>query len=259
MAARRKVKAFTLIELLVVIAIIAILAAILFPVFAKAREAARATACKSNMKQIGTALMMYVQDYDETYPINPFDDAGTTNNPWTNCNGWPCVRTDGSMNVFAKIIPYCKNYGIFKCPSANNNAFNPWPGMSGSGCCIFNNATTQREMSYYYNQHFSNTAMAAIDAPAERAIVGETGRSRMRPDNAVGTSGNRKRATRWTDWYAPHNDGSNITFADGHVKFYRDDQTGPGGNASTAAMNTPGLPYGDMNANPKQPGMWWFF
>ncbi len=60
---------FTLIELLVVIAIIAILAAILFPVFARARENARKAACQSNLKQIGNALMMYVQDYDETLPI----------------------------------------------------------------------------------------------------------------------------------------------------------------------------------------------
>src|SRR5918998_2824420 len=67
---RRKFKAFTLIELLVVIAIIAILAAILFPVFAQARAKARAAACLSNFKQIGNALMMYTQDYDETLPFH---------------------------------------------------------------------------------------------------------------------------------------------------------------------------------------------
>src|SRR5437899_12340722 len=64
-----RIKAFTLIELLVVIAIIAILAAILFPVFAQAREKARQASCLSNQKQIGTAIMMYVQDYGETYPL----------------------------------------------------------------------------------------------------------------------------------------------------------------------------------------------
>ena len=71
---RTRVSAFTLIELLVVIAIIAILAAILFPVFAQAREKARQTSCLSNMKQLGTATMMYVQDYDERMP----SDANTT-------------------------------------------------------------------------------------------------------------------------------------------------------------------------------------
>src|SRR3954464_13938987 len=70
-------RAFTLIELLVVIAIIAILAAILFPVFAQARDRARMTACLSNMKQIGASLMLYVQDYDETYPYIRFHGVDT--------------------------------------------------------------------------------------------------------------------------------------------------------------------------------------
>ncbi len=99
----RKREGFTLIELLVVIAIIAILAAILFPVFAQAREKARAISCLSNTKQMGTGLIMYVQDYDETYPVNLYLTAqGNT----------PCVVT-----VYQEINPYLKNGQVWKCPS----------------------------------------------------------------------------------------------------------------------------------------------
>jgi prepilin-type N-terminal cleavage/methylation domain-containing protein len=90
-------KGFTLIELLVVIAIIAILAAILFPVFAQAREKARAIVCLSNTKQIGLAQLMYVQDYDEQFPTS-----------W--CKGFP-----GDANFWVQ--PYMKNLDILICPS----------------------------------------------------------------------------------------------------------------------------------------------
>jgi prepilin-type N-terminal cleavage/methylation domain-containing protein/prepilin-type processing-associated H-X9-DG protein len=100
-------RAFTLIELLVVIAIIAILAAILFPVFARAREAARATQCKSNLKQIVNAAMMYSQDYDEVYVTSY---TGYLHNGLT---GTP--RQHLWMGL---ILPYTKNIGIYQCPSA---------------------------------------------------------------------------------------------------------------------------------------------
>lgn len=100
---RRRPNAFTLIELLVVIAIIAILAAILFPVFAQARAKARQTACLSNMKQIGTAIIMYIQDYDESYPpsqVAVADPAAPANSVLS----WPTI-----------IYPYVKNEGVFVC------------------------------------------------------------------------------------------------------------------------------------------------
>src|SRR5690606_13298398 len=105
-------RGFTLIELLVVIAIISILAAILFPVFARARENARRASCMSNLKQIGLGIMMYTQDYDETYPRCLQIDAATPPDDirWVSGNYW----------VWQQMIqPYVKNYQIFRCPSSS--------------------------------------------------------------------------------------------------------------------------------------------
>src|SRR5256714_3234114 len=102
-----KRNAFTLIELLVVIAIIAILAAILFPVFAQAREKARQTACLSNTKQLGLSMQMYTQDYDETVPLAI---------EWMDWSIW----TD-------RVQPYMKSWDIMYCPSGGNNRLpNSW-------------------------------------------------------------------------------------------------------------------------------------
>jgi prepilin-type N-terminal cleavage/methylation domain-containing protein len=147
-------RGFTLIELLVVIAIIAILAAILFPVFAAAREKARSISCLSNMRQMGTALMMYVQDYDKMYPQEhpscPNPAVGTSSSS-------PPGDFDGSDegvdygSPFEKIMPYVSRGNsantasltqqVFVCrddsdphgmtiPNCANNPATPWPGVT---------------------------------------------------------------------------------------------------------------------------------
>ena len=110
---RRFRQGFTLIELLVVIAIIAILAAILFPVFAQAREKARAVSCLSNLKQIGLASGMYLQDYDERWVIGTWGES-------TGWNTWIDPMDDATQqpNWWSQLQPYVKNNGIFRCPSA---------------------------------------------------------------------------------------------------------------------------------------------
>jgi len=107
-------KGFTLIELLVVIAIIAILAAILFPVFAQARAKARQASCISNVKQMSLAFMMYVQDYDETFPFWNWGDS----------NGLSGTRTPNHFESFwvNAIYPYVKNGGVYACPSSNDHS-----------------------------------------------------------------------------------------------------------------------------------------
>ena len=172
----RTKRGFTLIELLVVIAIIAILAAILFPVFAQAREKARQTSCLSNLKQAATATLMYVQDYDETFPIALY----------VSLNGaTPC-----SFSFYHAVAPYQKNADIMQCPS-NRPALNGNIGVQQVGlpplCPASPNATF---LSYPFNfivveQGYPNPifggsagdsrrtvrALAAIDFPAETALI----------------------------------------------------------------------------------------
>jgi prepilin-type N-terminal cleavage/methylation domain-containing protein/prepilin-type processing-associated H-X9-DG protein len=128
---------FTLIELLVVIAIIAILAAILFPVFAQAREKARTITCTSNCRQIGTALMMYAQDYDENLPGFP--------DPQQN----PLFKIGWSWQMIIPILdPYLRNRQVWVCPSASNTA------TTGP-------SSDRTKISLAYSEYLYNTAHAA--------------------------------------------------------------------------------------------------
>lgn len=116
---------FTLIELLVVIAIIAILAAILFPVFAQAREKARGASCLSNTKQQGLAVLMYTQDYDETFPLTTLYDFG----PESQVSQW-----------IPRVAPYIKNTDIFWCPSDSTSGYPRYGGWSGPAVSYAGNA-----------------------------------------------------------------------------------------------------------------------
>jgi prepilin-type N-terminal cleavage/methylation domain-containing protein/prepilin-type processing-associated H-X9-DG protein len=192
-------RGFTLIELLVVIAIIAILAAILFPVFARAREKARQTSCLSNLKQIGLGHIMYAQDYDETYLEGRYPGECLWGHNHTNSDG--LSDYDGWMH---HIYPYVKNKQIFICPSQQ-----PDHCSDGSGRAYLDHA-------YGFNfDGLYGTAMARIDKPAETMMFQDCAQSFL-------TSGSNTRArtiARMGEGLTRHNEGANVCFADGHCKW----------------------------------------
>jgi prepilin-type N-terminal cleavage/methylation domain-containing protein/prepilin-type processing-associated H-X9-DG protein len=197
-------KGFTLIEILVVIAIIAILAAILFPVFARARENARRASCQSNLKQIGLAIMQYTQDYDETYP---FASSGTVANFATAATGSP----------FQEIYPYLKSYQILNCPSAA-----PDTSLTPSG-----NSSTNYMLNgvLIHNVDVNHSLLiAAVSQPALRILADEYGTllnyNLLRPyANLTSTPNQYYQWMPATVYEAIHFGGSNLLFADGHVKW----------------------------------------
>jgi prepilin-type N-terminal cleavage/methylation domain-containing protein/prepilin-type processing-associated H-X9-DG protein len=204
----KRTPGFTLIELLVVIAIIAILAAILFPVFARARSKARQAVCLSNMKQLGTGLMMYAQDWDETLPINDYIGNGLA--PLI---GWRDPRAGDSW--CSGIYPYVKNAQVYVCPEAvvYSDPTVPWrsPEKIEDGM-----------VSYLMNYVTRGRALAAIPVPADLIFLHEGNRrwcvDHCRPRPVSPTS------TKYTeinyDFYdSPHNSGATLLFCDGHAKW----------------------------------------
>jgi prepilin-type N-terminal cleavage/methylation domain-containing protein/prepilin-type processing-associated H-X9-DG protein len=198
---RKRNLGFTLIELLVVIAIIAILAAILFPVFAQAREKARQATCISNMKQLGTTLMMYAQDYDETLPVQ----VNQVPQFWL---------ATAATNWCRAVFPYAKSRQIYLCPSAGKETY-----TGGGGIYI---PTKDGETSYMGNAVVMGRTLAAVPNPADIIFIREhglsVGTSVLRPATAAGGQFSE---VNHPSYDALHSGGANKMFCDGHAKWGR--------------------------------------
>jgi prepilin-type N-terminal cleavage/methylation domain-containing protein/prepilin-type processing-associated H-X9-DG protein len=249
-------RAFTLIELLIVIAIIAILAAILFPVFARARENARRTSCQSNLKQLGLGIAQYLQDYDERYPFNisysPYPCTGTGCNTITfDAQTDPTMpgavyqgQSTGKASSYAEIkwsdliMPYLKSTQLFVCPSnyfaAKNSLTRKFNSYGYSGVIggwdrhtLTNSASVIRGPALH---------QAEATRPAETLMLLDYGV----PENPTASAGlyvyQYINNTRFATLTPPaqravlvHFEGLNICYLDGHVKWMKGDD---------AAINT---------------------
>ncbi|MCC7490973.1 MAG: DUF1559 domain-containing protein [Fimbriimonadaceae bacterium] len=225
---KRTQRAFTLIELLVVIAIIAILAAILFPVFAKAREKARQSSCSSNMKQLGLAAVQYRQDYDER-PACAWVTPGMTD---------PFGTTNVRMWWGGMLQPYIKNYQIMICPSASQQAIlgitqagwagdSSWRPEAGIAMNWYVPTGTGINTDRGYWLWLSDSQ---ITRPAEVIYFGES-----RHGAVMGPNPQLSATYDYNTWLSStmaagggyyfggvrHSDGMNCLYYDGHVKWSR--------------------------------------
>jgi prepilin-type N-terminal cleavage/methylation domain-containing protein/prepilin-type processing-associated H-X9-DG protein len=220
----RRSKGFTLIELLVVIAIIAILAAILFPVFAQAREAARKTTCTSNVKQLGLGMLMYVQDYDERFPLQFY------------------INPISFKTLLGDLIhPYIKNYQIWRCPSRGavgnfrgaDFCGYDYFGIAPTACLYRTNYGMNLALFYpsyvtgdYWTNPSPGAALASVQVPAQRIMLSDIGYIRdLRLPFDPAYDVYQSYFWLWppdsccVDWPSPRHQGKfNICYVDGHAK-----------------------------------------
>ncbi len=246
----RKAPGFTLIELLVVIAIIAILAAILFPVFAQAREAARTISCASNFKQITLAFRMYSQDYDETFPTRRILTG----------NGNPVYG-----NWKHEVQPYIKNFQIFVCPS--NPAARVYDETDNSTGTKYVPAVqnTTRRGYFYLNAFYKSSASVgsgdwwsgyqysenAFDFPSNSLLISEN--KDIFPDYGPWIDFIPNWGLSGANWGARHKGSDlavNIGFVDGHVKWTKWDAACAPSNSDGTNMfmyNPKNMTYGTFD------------
>ena len=234
---RSQRRGFTLIELLVVIAIIAILAAILFPVFGRARENARRTSCLSNLRQIGIGVIQYTQDYDETYPTIMDTSTLCTQNaasPSVPCQKYlvadPAESYVGFYGSWMDAVhPYIKSLQVYDCPSREF----PWKDINGGTPRYWPHLGYNGLISGGWNDdptmpgiQFKALKLAAINGVSQKILLGHnriaaylglTGADHYAWSQYESIADNRTRVRAAAAY--PHLDGQNYMFADGHAKW----------------------------------------
>jgi prepilin-type N-terminal cleavage/methylation domain-containing protein/prepilin-type processing-associated H-X9-DG protein len=218
--------AFTLIELLVVIAVIAILAAFLFPVFARAREAARKTACLSNQKQIAAAVLMYMQDWDETFPF-VLDWSGNWGGSANDGDNGKYPEVPGvtgqepQFQLVTVVSLYVKNPNIWYCPSVGPDFV--WQAQVDAGG--WKKGMTMRTQGTTYSYNYlafpwpARGSQQTFMGGKSYAILQDTTRWPMLWDQPVGCgfTGN---VVHPPANAVPHSGGLNVAYGDGHVKYH---------------------------------------